>query len=178
VRQEEMRDKRRLGRAKVREHRHQRVTRRRRLNGQRVDDRGDRPLDFENPAAQVQAQVERHLFVSRTACMQPPAGIAHPLDEPALDEAVHVFVVAHNRRRIRSALFEQFLERPFQAKGVVAIQQARARERTRPCEAPGHIVFEEASIEREGVAKFEGAFIGGAVEPTRPQCRHELVVSR
>ena len=50
---------------------------------------------------QVQAQVERHLLVARPSGVQPPAGVAEPLDEQPLDEAVHVLVGAVDERRVR-----------------------------------------------------------------------------
>ena len=103
VRQEEMRDQHRLRRAEVRERRHQRVAGRGRLRRQRGDDAGDAALQQRNAAPQVQPQIERHLLVARSAGMQPPAGVAEPLDEQALDEAVDVFVGAGDKRRIGAA---------------------------------------------------------------------------
>jgi hypothetical protein len=54
-------------------------------------------------AHQIQAQIERDLLVARPARMEPPAGVANPLDEHALHETVDVFVVAVDERRIGSA---------------------------------------------------------------------------
>ena len=95
-----MRDEHRLRRTEVRERRHQRVARRRGLRRQRVDDAGDRALEQRNAPPQVEPQIERHLLVARPAGVQTPAGVAEPLDEQPLDEAVHVLVGAGDERRI------------------------------------------------------------------------------
>src|SRR5262249_40899373 len=62
VREEEVRHEHGLCRAEVREGRHQRIAGRRRLRGQRLDDARDRALKDRDAPAQIQAQVERHLF--------------------------------------------------------------------------------------------------------------------
>ena len=104
VRQKEMRDEHRLRRTEMRERRHQRVAGRRRLRGQRVDDARDGALQQRNAAAQIQPQIERHLLVARSAGVQPAAGVAEPLDQQPLDEAVDVLVGAVDECRVGSAL--------------------------------------------------------------------------
>ena len=75
--------------------------RRRRLSRQRVDDAGDGALQHRNPPPQIQPQIERHLLVARSAGVQAAAGVAEPLDQQPLDEAVDVFVGAVDERRAR-----------------------------------------------------------------------------
>ena len=137
VREEEVRDQHRLRRAEVRERRHQRVAGRRGLRRQRVDDAGDRALQQRNAAPQIEPQIERHLLVARSAGVQPPAGVAEPLDEQPLDEAVHVLVVARRRTPGSDrACVEHRRQRRLDLAGLVAASARRpraARAPTRGC---------------------------------------------
>ena len=53
-------------------------------------DRGDAPL-------QVEPEIDGDLFVARPPGVQPPAGVADPRDQFALDEGVHVLVAVSRR---------------------------------------------------------------------------------
>ena len=106
VAQQEVRDQHRHGAAHVRVRRHQRVARPLGLVGKRGDRRPQLLLQQRNAAAQVQPQVDRHLLVARAAGVQAAAGVADARDQLALDEAVHVLVVAVHPRRILAALLE------------------------------------------------------------------------
>ena len=70
-------------------------------------ERADQPhqcgLQHRNPATQVEPQIERHLIVARAAGVQPLARVADGFDQLALDEGVHVLVVAVDERRIARA---------------------------------------------------------------------------
>ena len=100
VAQQEVRHQHRHGAAHVRVRRHQRVAGPLGLIGERRDDRAQLLLQQRNAAAQVQPQIDRHLLVARAAGVQAAAGVADARDELALDEAVHVLVVAVDPRRI------------------------------------------------------------------------------
>ena len=169
-----MRDQHRLRRAEVRERRHQRVARRRRLRGERVDERRDGALQQRNAPPQVEPQIERHLLVARSSGVQPAAGVAEPLDEQALDEAVHVLVGAGDERRIRPASLE---DRRRASASICARfvrrQHAGLAQRARPRQAAGDIVFEQAAIEAERGAEFERRRVGRGVEAAGPEVSHQ-----
>ena len=76
-------------------------------------------------------------------------GIAELLDQYALDKRVNVFVRAANQTGIRSAARQQLAERPFDCDRLVWGQNACAAQRTRPSDAAGDIVLEEAFVEAE-----------------------------
>ena len=101
-----------------------------RLIGAGGHERRDRVLQRRNAAAQVQPQVERDLLVARAAGVQPAARVADPLDELALDEAVHVLVGPGNRRRIAASLLED------RAAGRRRWRACRLRTARRPRRAP------------------------------------------
>ena len=92
VREKEMRHEDRLRAAQVRVRRHQRVAGRFGALGERRDQRGDAPLQLRDAPFQIQPQVDRDLLVARASGVQPPAGVADPRDQFALDERVHVLV--------------------------------------------------------------------------------------
>ena len=173
VRQEEVRDEHRLRRTEVRERRHQRVARRRGLRGQRVDDAGDRALQQRDAPPQVEPQIERHLLVARAAGVQPAAGVAEPLDQQPLDEAVDVLVGAGDERRIGPALLEDRGQRVFDLPRFLRRQHAGLRQRARPRHAAGHVVFEQAAIEAERRAELERRGVGRGVEAAGPQVSHQ-----
>ena len=99
--------------------------------------------------------------------MQTPARIADARDQLPLDERVHVFVVAVDPRRIRAARLEDRLQ-AFLIALLPRLEHAGARERVRPRQAAGHIVFEQPPIERERHAEVERRGIGRRVEPSGP----------
>src|SRR5438128_7950012 len=105
--------------------------------------------------------------------MQPPAGVAQPFDQQPLDKTVDVLVAAVDERRIRPPLLEQRGERLFNLARLVRREHGRLRERARPREAAGHIVFEQPAIEPERRAEFERGGIRLGIKPTRPQIRHQ-----
>ena len=106
VAQQEVRDEHRHRAAHVRVRRHQRIAGLLGLIGERGDERAQLLLQQRNAAAQIQPQIDRHLLVARAAGVQPAAGIADARDELALDEPMHVLVVAVDPRRIAPALLE------------------------------------------------------------------------
>ena len=159
-----MRNEHRLRRAEMRERGHEGVAGRRCLRGERVDDGGDGPLQQWNAAAQVQPQIQRDLFVARPSGVQAPPSVAEPLDQLAFDEAVHVLVVARDEGGVRSCLVEQRHQRLLDPARFVGVQHAGASQRARPRDAPGDVVFEQAAVDAEGGAEFEGRGIGRSIE--------------
>ena len=135
-------------------------------------------LQQRNAAAQIQPQVERHLLVARAAGVQAPAGVADARDELALDEAVHVLVVAARptpdparpcSRIAVSAVGDR--------RGVVGVEHAGTRQRLGPREAAGDVVFEEPAIERKRDAEIERRGIGSRIEAAGPEMLgHEVDV--
>ena len=128
VREKEMRDEHRLRRPEVRERRHQGVVRLAGLPRERRHQPLDCPLEERDAPPQVQAQVERNLLVPGTARVQAPAGVAEPLDELALDEAVDVLVGRRRRRTDRAGRDRESRCRArLDAASLVAAEHAGAR---------------------------------------------------
>ena len=92
----------------------------------------DAALQQRDAPPQIEPQIERDLLVARPAGVQAPPGVAEPLDQQPLDEAVDVLVGAADERRIRSAALEDVGERRFDLR---ALRRARARRRS-PARAP------------------------------------------
>ena len=175
--EEEMRDEHRLRRAEVRERRHQRVARRRRLRRERVDHaRATAALQQRNPAPQVEPQIERDLLVARSAGVQPAAGVAEPLDQLALDEAVDVLVVARRRTPDRARpRSRSSVERRLDLRRVLG---ASARRPSRSARAHARLPVTSSSNRRRSKrneAPNSNAAASGAVSK-RPDQR--LVISR
>ena len=166
--EEEVSDEHRLRRTEMRERRHQRVARRCRLRRQGVDHGGDGALQPRYPAAQIEPQIQRDLFVARTAGVQAAAGVADPFHQLALHETVHVFVVARDERRVRARLVEERRQRPLERVRVTGGQHAGVPQRAPPRDAAGDVVFEQTAIETEGGAELEGRGVGGRVEAAGP----------
>ncbi len=158
----------------MRERRHQRLLRRRRLSRKRRDHCRDAALKTGNAAHEIEPEVERHLFVARAASMQAPARIADALDERALYEAVHVLIVAVDERRIGLAALTDVLERFFDLIRFRVRQYAGARQRAAPRDAAGHVFEKQTAIEPERLAEFEGGRIGLGVKTSRPESCHEV----
>ena len=98
--------------------------------------RGDAALQQRDAAAQVQPQVERHLLVARAAGVQPAAGVAEPLDEQPLDEAVDVLVRARRRTPDRIGRARECRRAPLQSARASSRGSTPARaQRPRPREA-------------------------------------------
>jgi hypothetical protein len=169
VGEEEMRDENRLRGAQMREGRHQRITRAGGLCGKRRDARLDPALQARDPATQIQAKIDGHLFVPRSTGVESPARVAEPLDEQALDKAVHVFVRTVDEMRVGPCLFEDLVERGFDLARLVALEDPRPGERPRPGEAAGHIVLEEAPVETERRAELQRLGVGRRIESAAPQ---------
>ena len=162
----------------MRERRHQRVAGRRRLRRERGDDAGDAALQQRDAAPQVQPQIERHLLVARAAGVQPAPGVAEPLDEQALDEAVDVLVVAVDKRADPSGRARGSPSSAVSICSASACGSTPARaERARPRDAAGHVVFEQPAIEAEGRAELERRRVGRGVESSGPECCHVVVVA-
>ena len=164
VAQQEVRHQHRHGAAQVRVGRHQRVAGLFGLIGERGDGRAQFVLQPRDPAAQVQPQVDRDLLVARTAGVQSTAGIADARDELALDERMDVFVVAGDPRRIAAALLEDLRQALADGLAVRRVEHAGARQRLRPRQAAGDVVFEEPAIERERHAEIKRGRIRRRVE--------------
>ncbi len=127
VREKEVRDEHRLRRPEVRERRHQRVAGRAACSASASTTRRP-PAAAAESAAAGKPQIERHLLVARSAGVQPAAGIAEPLDEQPLDEAVDVLVGAVDERRVGAARVE---DRVSAASICVAPRRRRARRPSR-----------------------------------------------
>ena len=87
--------------------------------------------------------------------MQAPPHITDARHQLALDEAVDVFIVTRDPRRIRVAPLENRGQAAGDRLGILRIEHARARQGFGPGEAAGHIVFEEAPVERERHAEIK-----------------------
>ena len=112
VREKEVRDENRLRRPEMREGRHQRVAGRCGLPAQRGDTRPRLPCCSTGiRRRRYKPQIERHLLVARSAGVQATAGVAEPLDEQPLDEAVDVLVGAVDERRVGAAPLEDVAKR-------------------------------------------------------------------
>ena len=111
MREKEVGDEHRLRRTEMRVRRHEAVARPRGLRRKRLDEGGHGLLERRDAPPQVQAQIERHLLVTGSSGVQATPGVAEPLDEQPLDEAVHVFVGAGHKVRIRDAQFENLGQR-------------------------------------------------------------------
>jgi hypothetical protein len=81
--------------------------------------------------------------------VQAASGIANSRHELTFYERMHVFVVAIHPRRIAAAFVEHLGEGVGDGLGVARIQDAGARQCLCPCQASGHVIFKETSIERE-----------------------------
>ena len=123
VREEEMRDQDWLRGPQVRIRRHQRVPA---VPPARTAprDRGDGALEPRNPAAEIQAQIQRDLFVPRASGVEASAGIADAFDQLPFHEAVHVLVVARDPRRIRPCRARGSRQRRSMARASSARQHA------------------------------------------------------
>jgi hypothetical protein len=176
VRQEEVGDEHRLGAAKVRVRRHQRRPGALGLPGKSADEGHERVLQQRDAAAEVEPQIERHLFVARPPGVQPPPGVADALDQLALDEAVHVLVLSGDPRRVAPSFVEDRRQAGGDGRRVVAGQDAGRLQRIGPREAAGDVVFEQRAIEAERDAEVERGGIGSGVEAAGPE-RHEWFTS-
>src|SRR4029078_10935093 len=78
-----------------------------------------------------------------------------------------------DERRIRPAALEDRLQRRVDGHRFLTRQHTGLLERSGPGDAASHVVFEEAPVEAEGRAPFEGGLIGGCVESAGPERRHE-----
>ena len=106
VRQKEVRDEHGHRAPEVRVGRHDGRAGRFRLPRERADNRRKLRLQAGNLPPEVEAQIERHLLVARSAGVQPLAEIADAFDELPLDERVHVFVGAVDERGLAPASLE------------------------------------------------------------------------
>src|SRR5580704_13951891 len=108
--------------------------------------------------------------------MQTSPGIAEPLDQQTLDEDVNVLVRPVDEAGVRSPPLEDLAERGFDLTGLVESEDSGLRQRPRPGDATGHVVFEETAIESKRGAELEGRLVGRHVESAGPQRAHEGVV--
>ena len=170
--QKEMRDEHGLSRPEMRERRHQGIGGGRGLPCQRGNDASESLLKERDAPPEVEAQIHRDLLVARPARVEAAAGVAEPLHEEPLDKTVHVFVRAVDERLVRPATRENVGERGLDLPGLIAGEDAGARQRPRPRKTSGDIVFEQAAIEAERGAPFKGRRIGCGLEAPGPESRH------
>ena len=167
--QQEVADEHRHGAAHVRVGGHQGLARTLGLIGERGDERPDAGLQRRDATPHVEPEVERHLLVARAPGVQAAAVVADQRHQLALDEAVHVFVVAGDPRRILAAALEHRLQAVLDARDRGGLEHAGPAERVGPGEAADDVVLEELAVERERDAEIERRGIGRFVESTRPQ---------
>jgi hypothetical protein len=153
VRQEEMCNHHRLRTTQVCVGRHQRVAARLGLTTEHANEIDDSLLDLRHASLQVEAEIERHLFVARSPGMKPAAGVADASDEFTLDERMDVFVLLRRGRGkevgIVGAGSSNLLERTSDRRGVRRRQHAGLEQRLCPREAARHVILEQTAIELE-----------------------------
>jgi hypothetical protein len=98
----------------VRIRRHQRVAASLGLARQDANECGYGRLDMRDAALQVQAKIERDLFVARPAGVQSPSGVADARDELSFDKRMDVLVglrrIRVEEKRIARGLRDDLLE--------------------------------------------------------------------
>ena len=171
VGQQEVGHEDRLSAPHVRVRGHDGLPRRRRAIRQRGDQTDDLPLQKRQPAAQVEAEIQRDLLVARTTGVETAPDVSEALDELPLDERVHVLVGARDERRIVAAALPDLDQRVANGAGVGSRQHAGVGQRLGPRQAPLHVVFEQAPIEPERRLEAEYLLVGSAGEPAGPQMR-------
>ena len=169
VREEEVGDEDRLRRTEVRERRHQRVFCLRGAVRERRDDLPHQTLQHQDAPPQIEAEIDRDLLVPRPPGVQAPPGVAEPLDEQPLDEAVDVFVRPGDKRRLLAMTLEQIGERRIERPRVIAAEHSGARQRARPGPAAGDVVLEETAVETERRAPLECRGIRRLIEAAGPE---------
>src|SRR5688500_18575595 len=97
--------------------------------------------------AEIQAQVERNLFVAGAPCMQPLAEITDTLHELALDKRVHIFIGTVDKRRLSAPSLENLFERSRYVLRIRGIEDTGSGEPFNPCETARHVVFKQSSVE-------------------------------
>ena len=100
--------------------------------------------------------------------METASGVADARHQLPLDETVHVLVSAADPGRFLSPAFEDRVESVGDGRRIRGVEDAGARERFRPREAAGHVVFEQAAIERERNAEIKRRGIGRRIESSGP----------
>ena len=159
----------RHGAAHVRVGGHQRFAGRLGLIGQRGDERAHARLQQRNAAPQVEAEVDRHLFVARPAGVQAASVVADQRHELTFHEGVDVFVVARHPGRILAALGEDGGEPFANPRHGRRVEHPGSAERISPRQATGDVVLEELAVEVKRHAEVEGGRIRRLIEPSRPQ---------
>ena len=158
--------------------RHQRVAGLLGLCDERRDDAHDQAIDRDQPAAQVEPQIDADLLVARAARMEALAGVADALDELALDPRVDVLVVALHDPRILAHRVEQRRQGAVDGGVLVGREHAGRADRLGPRQAAGDVVLDEALVEREGPAELEDVLVGLSGEAAGPQIAHERMIDR
>ena len=182
VRQKEMRDEHRLRRPEVRVRRHQRVARRRGLRRRAPRRRA--------ASACCSAGMRRRRYSRRSSdtcslrdrpvCSRRPASPSRSTSSRSTKLCTSSSGPA-TKAGFATALLEDLGQRGVDRRASSAREHAGLRERPRPRQAARHVVFEQAAIEAERGAEFEGGGIGRRVEPAGPESSHQLqsaVVSR
>ena len=127
MRQEEVRGKNRLRAPEVRVRRHERVAGTGGAVGETATSARDVALKLGHAALQIQPQIDGDLLVARSAGVQAASSVADARRQLALDERVHVFVLAGGRRSkngLVGAGGEDGLEPSSIAFGVGGVQYA------------------------------------------------------
>ncbi len=149
VSQEKVRGKDWLSRAQVRERGHHRVPSSCGLPRKRAHTGLNSPLHDRNATAQVQTQIEGHLLVAGTSCMEATTRVTNALDELPFDKAVDVLVRPFEKDRIRPVELQELSKSLFDQLAVIVGHDPGSRERPCPGRAPAHIVLKEPAIEPE-----------------------------
>ena len=174
MREEEVRHQDRHGPPEMCVRRHHRIAGRCCLFRERVDYQCQLPLQQRDPTPQIQAQIDRHLLVTRTACVKTLAKVASPLHQLPLDERVHVFIVTVDERRILPASLEDLAKSGRHHFCLRLAEDANPCKSFHPREAAGHVVFEESLVESERRPEVKRGRIGFAAETSGPQVSHRL----
>src|SRR6516164_8897469 len=96
--------------------------------------------------------------------MKTTAGIADALDQHALDEAVHVFVLAVDESRVGLAALPDVVEDLLDLLHVGFRKHPGATECLRPCEAAGDVFVEQPSVETKRLLELERRGVGRGIE--------------
>jgi hypothetical protein len=166
VREKEVGRQHRLRAAQVRVRRHDRVAHRLGALHQREGQGAQLLLDDRNPPPKVQAQVERHLLVSRAPRVQALSRVADALDQPPLDEAVDVLVSAIGSivQSFNADVRADRLEAVDDGGCVGRREHAGGAQRLGPRHAARDVIVDQPPIEGERSAEREDVGVGAALE--------------
>ncbi len=165
MRQKIVPDKHRLGATQMCIGRHERDAGTLGLVCARSHERSHGRLQRRNAPTQIEAQIERDLFVARSACMEASPDVSDAFDQLALDETVNILVRSRYEPRVEAPLVHDGLESVDDRSSIVSRQDTSCTEGLRPSDAAGDVVFEQRAIKAERNAEIEGRRIRRALEP-------------